>query len=279
MLPGVVEEQRHHRVAEVGVALALERQGRHRVRHHPRQPAGVERALLEVEVPRPVLLRLQPPLQPVGQPRHRALQRLELLVEIGAQPLELGRVGEVLGADLLVEARQEDLVARIGLGVRRRRPVLRRLALLDVELLGHLRVVGRLEHRLLLLRVDALVRRRVLGCRLLVALVLGVPARLLRLGARLVLLLVLRRVLGVGVLAELVAVAEVLDHPAREAGERPLVVEHRVEVGEGAAGVAVEMPPPERHHVLRPRRQRAARWRDGARDSPPLARAAPAPDR
>ena len=94
---GIVEEQRHHRVAELGVALGLEGERMHRVDDHPRQPRGVDQAFLEVEVPGAVLLRHQPPLQAVGEPPDGALEMGELLVEIGAQPVELGDVAEVLG--------------------------------------------------------------------------------------------------------------------------------------------------------------------------------------
>ena len=48
----------------------------HRVDDHARQPRGVEHALLLVELPGAVLLRHQPPLQPVGEPGDHALQML-----------------------------------------------------------------------------------------------------------------------------------------------------------------------------------------------------------
>ena len=92
---------------------------------------------------------------------------------------------------------------------------------------------------------------------MLLVVLLGVAAGLrvvLRLLAALLLLGVRR--LGVGVLAELVAVAEVLDHLPGEPREGALVLEHALEPLEGAPGVAVEMPAPEVHHVLRALRQR-----------------------
>ena len=107
----VVEQQRHDGVAEVGVALVLEGERVHRIGDDAGQPRRVERALLEVEVPGAVLLRHQLALQPVGEPRHRALQVAQLLVEEGAQPLQLVGRGQVLGADLLVVVAAEDLVA------------------------------------------------------------------------------------------------------------------------------------------------------------------------
>ena len=94
---GIVEQQRHHGVAEVGVLLVLERQRMQRIDDDARQPRRVEHALLEVELPGAVLLRQQPALQPVGEPRHHALQVRELLVEVAAQALQLLRLAQVLG--------------------------------------------------------------------------------------------------------------------------------------------------------------------------------------
>ena len=83
----------------------------HRVDDDAGKPRSVERAFLEVEIPAAVLLREQPPLQPVGEPRHRAVQRLELLVEKGAQAIELVGVAQLLGVDDLVIGAGEHLVA------------------------------------------------------------------------------------------------------------------------------------------------------------------------
>ena len=62
--------------------------------------AGSSMPFLEVEFPGAVLLRQQPALQPVGQPRDDALQMRELLVEIAAQPVELFRLAQLLGATI-----------------------------------------------------------------------------------------------------------------------------------------------------------------------------------
>ena len=86
---GIVEQQGHHRVAEGRVLLVLEGERMHRVDDDARQPRRIEHAFLEVEFPGAVLLRHQAALQPVGEPRHDALQVRELLVEIGAQAVEL----------------------------------------------------------------------------------------------------------------------------------------------------------------------------------------------
>ena len=77
----------------------------HRVDDDAGEPRRVERALLEVEIPGAVLLRQQLALQPVGEARHGALQVAQLLVEEGAQPLQLVGRGQALGADLLVVRR------------------------------------------------------------------------------------------------------------------------------------------------------------------------------
>ena len=83
----------------------------HRVHDHAGQPRSIDQALIEVEVPAAVLLREQSALQTVGEPRHGAVQRLQLLVEERAQALELVRVAELFGADDLVIGAGEDLVA------------------------------------------------------------------------------------------------------------------------------------------------------------------------
>ena len=78
--------------------------------------AVIEIALLEVEIPGAVLLRHQPALQPVGEAADHALQIGELLVEEGAQPVELLLVAKLLGADRLVEGGGEDLVVDLACG-------------------------------------------------------------------------------------------------------------------------------------------------------------------
>ena len=112
---GIVEEQRHDGVAEGGLALLLEGERRERVDDHARQPRRVEDALLEVEIPGAVLLREQAALQPVGEPRHGAVQGRELLVEEGAQPVQLLRRAEILGVHDLVVLGGEDLVVDLRL--------------------------------------------------------------------------------------------------------------------------------------------------------------------
>ena len=169
---GIVDQQRHHRVAEIGVALAFVGQRDHRVGHHAGQPAGVEHALLEVEIPRARLLGHQPALQPIGELRDHALQVLQLLVELLAQAGQLGGVTEVLGADLLVELPGEGAVRRLDIGgralarrLRAARPVVALGGL--VALLG---VLGILALGRLALHLLGLGGQRALGLALAVAL-------------------------------------------------------------------------------------------------------------
>lgn len=79
---------------------------------HARQPGGVENALFEIELPGAVLLRHQAALQPVGEAGDDTLQMRELLVEIGAQPLQFVVVAEVFGRDHLVEFRRKGMIFR-----------------------------------------------------------------------------------------------------------------------------------------------------------------------
>ena len=67
---------------------------------------------------------MKPALQLVGEAADRALEGVELLVEIGAQPLQLGGFGQILGADLLIVLRLEDEVVGIGIRSGRGRRVL-----------------------------------------------------------------------------------------------------------------------------------------------------------
>ena len=74
------------------------------------QLAGIEDALLQVEVPRPVLVRHQLALQPVGQLADDAGDIFHVPVQHQPQPVELFRVAQVRRSDDFVEARLEDAV-------------------------------------------------------------------------------------------------------------------------------------------------------------------------
>ena len=77
-----------------------------RIDDDARQPRRIEQAFFEIEFPGAVLLRQQQPLQAIGKPRDDALQVRKLLVEIAAQPVELFRLAQILGAHHLVELRR-----------------------------------------------------------------------------------------------------------------------------------------------------------------------------
>ena len=64
-----------------------------------RQPGAVEQAFFEIEFPRAVLLRLEQPLQAIGEPRHDALGLLQLLVEKTAQAAEFLGIAEFARGD------------------------------------------------------------------------------------------------------------------------------------------------------------------------------------
>src|SRR5262249_39427027 len=122
---GIVDEQRDDRIAEIGVLLALERQRLLRINDDARQARGIEQTFLEVELPRPVLFRLQTPLQPVGEARNDALEIRQLLVEIGAQARKFLGIAEFFSADRLVEFRRIGFVvgrAVLAIGGLRRTP-------------------------------------------------------------------------------------------------------------------------------------------------------------
>ena len=71
---------------------------------HPRNSRRVEHPLFLVEVPAARLLRHQPPLQPVGEPRHDPAKARHLLVEVSAQPRQFILVAQLGRAHRLIEA-------------------------------------------------------------------------------------------------------------------------------------------------------------------------------
>ena len=56
---GIVEQKRDHRVAEIGVLLALERERMQRIDDDARQPRRIEQAFFQIELPGAALLRQQ----------------------------------------------------------------------------------------------------------------------------------------------------------------------------------------------------------------------------
>ena len=114
----------------------------HRIDDDARQPRRIEHALFEVELPGAVLLRHQAALQAVGETGDHALQIRQLLVEIAAQTIELFRLAQILGLDLLVEFIDEGAVFRTAMLVvtAARTPGLRRgLGIAHIGVVGHVR--------------------------------------------------------------------------------------------------------------------------------------------
>ena len=89
-----------------------------------------------------VLLRHQPPLQPVGKTRDDALQMRELLVEIAAQPVELFCLAQVFSGNRLVEFGGEGPIVRSARFVRAKMARSLRLAgrfgITHVGVIGHI---------------------------------------------------------------------------------------------------------------------------------------------
>ena len=104
------EQQGHHRVAERALALGLERQGRGRIGDDARQAGRIQHAFLQIEHPAAVLLRQQAALQLVGEAGDHAGQLGQLLVQQGAQAVQLDRVAQLLGGDDLVKGGGEGAI-------------------------------------------------------------------------------------------------------------------------------------------------------------------------
>ncbi len=238
---GIVQQQGHDRVAEIHVLLFLEGQGRGGIDHHSGQARGVEQAFLEVEGPGAVLLGHQPPLQPVGQARDHAGEGGQLLVEIGAQPLQLLGLAEVGGSDDLVVRVGEHLVG--GLRVAR---------VLDVGArgLGRIAEIGGLVGLLAHLHVVDLDHLRVFGIGLLVGQLHAVGRR--RFAFALFALLAIAFA-AVGLLFAFLAVGglrlggvgqvEVAQDGARQPAERRLVVDGGHQLVEAGPGAALDVAP------------------------------------
>src|SRR5262245_31689327 len=95
----IVEKERDDGVAKLGVALLLVGQGVHRIDNNAGKPRRIDHALVEIEVPAAILLGEKPALKPVGESRDGAMKRDELLVEKGAQAIELVRLAQLFGID------------------------------------------------------------------------------------------------------------------------------------------------------------------------------------
>ena len=166
----------------------FERQRLVRIDDDARQARGIEHPFFEVEFPRAVLLRHQPALEAVREPRDDRGEILQLLVEEGAQPLEFFRIAQLLGRHDLVVAAVVGAVlrpARLVAALRGRAARIR--GLLGIGIIGlvggfaarrlrgiHRRIVHLLGGRLRLLALLAVVGALGIALALLVLLVLVV---------------------------------------------------------------------------------------------------------
>ena len=87
----------------------------HRIGHHPRQPACIENAFLQIEFPGPRLLRQKAALQPVGQTPDNALEIGKLLIQMMTQPGQFIRIAKIFGFDDLVVFHRIGSVHRLAL--------------------------------------------------------------------------------------------------------------------------------------------------------------------
>ena len=257
---GIIDQKRHHRIAEIGVALHLEGERRQRIGHDAGNAGGIEDAFLDIEIPGAVLLCHQAALQPIGEPCHHAGEIDQLLVEKCAQPFEFDAVADIFRPRHLVKLGGEHLVIadRRLVGERQFRPLglarIGRIVFL-IEVAGvvrHLRFGIAFGGFLVLASHLALTRRRLIG--------LGIVGRLSGRVAILGLLLLAVLILVlVGVATELITHLEVDEQIARRAGKGLLAgygVGKPVEVG---AGPLLDELAPGFHQRLRTLGRRAHR--------------------
>jgi hypothetical protein len=114
-----------------------------RIDYDAGESCRIEQSLLKVELPGAILLRHQPALQTVREPRDHALQVRELLVQVAAQPFELLWFAQVLGRNGLVVFCDKAAIvrpARLVLAMSARAPRLgRSLGITHFGIVGHLR--------------------------------------------------------------------------------------------------------------------------------------------
>ena len=222
-----------------------------RIDDDAREPRRIEQTLLQVEFPGPVLLRHQPALQPVGEPRHDALQMRELLVEIAAQPVELLRLAQLLGRHHLVMPGDEGPIvgaARLVDAVPPRAPRLgRSLGIAHLGIVGHLggqrfRGLGRGVGHVLARRIGLVEPRlHVLGFG-----ALAVLAGLLLAAVLVALLAFLLVRLVAAVLAHVEGVEQIVDGVA----EARLMLHQPFEPVEIAPGAVLDQRPPQLDQLL-----------------------------
>ncbi len=224
--------------------------------HHARQPRRIEHALLEVEFPGAVLLRHQPALQPVRQPRDDALQMRQLLVEIAAQALQFVMVAKILGRDHFVEFRREGVIFRparfVGAtGIRPRRLargfVVAEFAIVESVRRGSLRALHRAFRHLFrggLRLIGAHFLRRVAVRRTL-------RPGLVVLAVAIVVLVLVVVGLGVAIVAKLKRRQEIMHRVA----EFRLILGEAIEPIEPGADLVFQHRTPQVDHLARRRRR------------------------
>ncbi len=250
------------------VLLDLEGERRGGVRHHAGQTARVERAFLEVELPGPFCWacrrrcslfasRLTAPsaVPAAGRDRRGAVQAA------GSARSSAWISSSKIGG--------EDRIVRIGVRVGRRgRGFQRRLALGQFGLvalsMSAESTIDTWAMALVLLFVLA-----ALGAGLgLSDCCWSSPALSGLSGSCSAILAGIVLVVHVGVIAQLVAIAEIGDDPARHAGEGSLIGQDMIEIAQRAAGLFLDEGRARGpSHAPRPWAGHA-RWRGGARDSP-----------
>ncbi|MGY4431733.1 hypothetical protein ACVWWO_004210 [Bradyrhizobium sp. F1.13.1] len=206
-----------------------------------------------------VLLRHQPALEPVGETGDDALQMRELLVEIGAQALQLVMIAEVFGGDDLVELRREGVVfrpARLVLAVRiRPRRLARRLVVAEFAVVEGVGGRGlRAFHRAL---AHLLARRLgLISAHLLRGVGIGraLGAGLIVVAVLVLVVLVIVFAVGAALVADLERRQEIM-HGIAEPG---LVLDHGIEPVEPPADLVFEDGTPEIDHLLGSRGRRHA---------------------
>ncbi len=189
-------------------------------------------------------------MQFVGQPADRTAQRFKLLVQIGAQTLQFGRVGQIVGADFLVPVLREHTVIGAGLADRRRK-VGRRFRIRHLGLVGQL-VIGLIVHADLGLTFVLLLFLTALG-RAFAILAVILVARLVVAG-----LLVLFGVflggiiLGfVGILAQLITITQIADGAPRKSREGRLIGQGFTKIAQRFARLLFDEGPPQIGDMLR----------------------------
>ncbi len=203
------------------------------------------------------MLCLKAALQLVGQAAHGPFERLQLLIKIGAQALKLLRLGQFFGGDFFVIFGGEDGVIRVGIRMGGRGGRFGRgLAFGQFLFLGflHLARVIHLDLGLgfvLLLLLAALGRGLVLLLVILIPVTGGIGLFLFLRGA-LILAVIIHLI---GVIAKLVAIAQIINQLAGKFCKAGLIRKGLIEIVQGLAAALFDKAAPQLHDILRLGRQ------------------------